>query len=107
MFNQIRRSVGAGGVNNPQDVGIVQHLLNLSHALRGVPTERLQVNGIAGPETLAAISEFQSKFCTAVDGRIDPHRETIMQLNRKAGPSLSLNTGEEYLQVNLNRTRIT
>lgn len=85
MTNRISQSVGEGGINNRQDVGIVQHLLNRVGKRTG---ERpLDVDGVVGPKTLAAIRAFQARYCAQVkviDGRIDPGSETIAMLNRLA-----------------------
>ena len=90
-------SVGVNSVNRPQDVGIVQHLLNLSSSKRGVPKQPLIVDGIVGPKTLAAIREFQTKFCKLVDGKLFPGGETIKRLNEVGGPIRPLNDGVAFL----------
>ena len=94
MTNRIRASVGQGGVNDPQDVGIVQHLLNVVGQRTG---ERLlDVDGLVGPLTNAAIRKFQSKHCRVADGRVDPGQETIAALNRLA-PQSAVNDGVSFL----------
>lgn len=75
----IRRSVGRGGANAPEDVSAVQKLLN-SYLVP--PTAPLDVNGICGPKTVAAIVQFQR---TRVglrrgDGRVDPHGPTLAKM---------------------------
>jgi peptidoglycan hydrolase-like protein with peptidoglycan-binding domain len=81
-MNNINFSVGEGGANIPQDVAVVQFLLDVVRRRDG--DERLLVDGIAGPKTLAAISQFQKKYCSAVDGRVNPAGETISALNMQA-----------------------
>lgn len=63
----ISQSVGHRGVNRPDDVRLVQALL-LSRGFARVG----DADGICGPNTLAAITEFQSGFMRRPDGRIDP-----------------------------------
>lgn len=71
-------AVGAGGGNQPNDVGLVQILLNV---MRGVQRKSLlQVDGIAGPRTIEAIKEFQSQFGRRADGRVDPSGPTLRLL---------------------------
>jgi peptidoglycan hydrolase-like protein with peptidoglycan-binding domain len=94
MMNHIKFSVGEDAANNPQDVGIVQHLLNVLR--KGDGDELLAVDGIVGPKTLAAIREFQQKNCTVVDGRVDPGHETIRLLNELA-PQVPANDGVSFL----------
>ena len=97
MPETIMSSVGVDGVNRPQDVGIVQHLLNLSGAKRDIPKQPLEVDGIVGPKTLAAIREFQKKFCKVVDGKISPGGETLRALNQVGGPISRANDGIAFL----------
>src|SRR5436309_1623545 len=75
-----------GGKNDPQDVAIVQKLLNYVAQWEGIPEEPLKVDGIVGPKTLRAIVEFQENFCQVVDGRVDPNKTTINMLNAMAEP---------------------
>ena len=75
-------SVGTGGVNAPNDVRNVQILLNCSHLILGNPSTRLNVDGINGPLTEAAIRSFQSGVVMGVvDGRVDPGGAAITRLN--------------------------
>jgi len=93
-MNNIRFSVGEGGRNDRQDVGTVQFLLNVVRKRAGaVP---LAVDGIVGPKTLAAISEFQQSNSLVVDGRVDPGNATIRMLNAMA-PQHPANNGIAYL----------
>jgi peptidoglycan hydrolase-like protein with peptidoglycan-binding domain len=93
-MNTIKFSVGRGGLNNHQDVGVVQTLLNAVRLRTG--GELLAVDGIVGPKTIAAIEAFQQENCSVVDGRVDPGHETVMRLNY-AVPQLRVNDGFAYL----------
>jgi peptidoglycan hydrolase-like protein with peptidoglycan-binding domain len=97
MAEAIQSSVGVSGANRAQDVGIVQHLLNVTRTKVGIPKERLEVDGLFGPLTLAAIREFQTKFCKLVDGKLVPNGETITKLNQVGGPISRLNNGVAFL----------
>jgi peptidoglycan hydrolase-like protein with peptidoglycan-binding domain len=94
MMNHIKFSVGEGGANDRQDVGIVQHLLNVVRKRDG--DEPLAVDGIVGPKTLAAIRDFQEKNCAVIDGRVDPGQETLRLLNELA-PQVPANDGVSFL----------
>jgi peptidoglycan hydrolase-like protein with peptidoglycan-binding domain len=97
MYEQIKSSVGSGGVNDLMDVSVVQYLLNRASARVGTPLELIEVDGIMGPETLAAIHEFQKRYSPKrVDGRIDPGGETLNKLRVTANSDF-LNDGESYL----------
>ena len=97
MVEALQSSVGVNGVNRAQDVGVVQHLLNVTRTKVGVPKDRLEVDGLFGPKTLAGIREFQTKFCKLVDGKLLPGGETITKLNQVAGPMSRLNNGVAFL----------
>jgi penicillin-insensitive murein endopeptidase len=71
---RINASVGAGGVNAPADVRVVQDLLN-----RGARAG-LAVDGVCGTLTRDAIVSFQSGFLSSPDGRIDPDGVTLRRL---------------------------
>jgi peptidoglycan hydrolase-like protein with peptidoglycan-binding domain len=97
MSERIKSSVGSGGVNELMDVSVVQYLLNRASARVGTPLELIEVDGIMGPETLAAIREFQQRyFPKRVDGRLDPSGETLSLL-RVTANSAFLNDGQSYL----------
>lgn len=64
----------------PRDVEIVQQLLNAVPAFDGGPTVLLEVDGICGSKTSAAISRFQSKSFGWSDGAVDPKGKTITRL---------------------------
>lgn len=105
MNETISASVGVGGSNREQDVSIVQMLLNFVRRDRGVPRDQLDVDGVLGPKTLAAIKEFQKRFCRVVDGRVEPNHETLTQLNSMAGHFQALNDGSSYLTPRLKPIR--
>jgi peptidoglycan hydrolase-like protein with peptidoglycan-binding domain len=56
----------------------VQILLNVFRGLQEKPL--LSVDGVAGPLTIGAIREFQEKFTSAADGRVDPNGPTLRLL---------------------------
>jgi peptidoglycan hydrolase-like protein with peptidoglycan-binding domain len=77
MSTIIFKSVGHDGVNDAEDVRVVQRLLN---GYFGVQAGLLKVDGIAGPKTIAAINDFQGCVTGTVDGRIDPNGPAIKKL---------------------------
>ena len=84
---QIQQSVGAGGVNRPDDVKSVQTLLNQRAGALGIAA--LAVNGQADAATLTAIRRFQVqvvKLATA-DGLIDAGGHTWRTLSGQANLS--------------------
>jgi len=93
-MNGIRSSVGEGGRNVRQDVGVVQYLLNVVRRRSGA--EPLAIDGIVGPKTLAAIREFQQSNSLVVDGRVDPGQATIRLLSAMT-PQRHTNNGVAYL----------
>jgi peptidoglycan hydrolase-like protein with peptidoglycan-binding domain len=99
--DSIIHSVGEGGANQKKDVAIVQLLLNRVRSRMIVPSDRLVVDGIVGPRTINAIREFQQQFTSVVDGRVDPHAETITKLNQLAPPLPPLNDGVAFLEPNV------
>ena len=80
----ISGSVGQGGRNTPNDVRIVQNLLN--QALRNSSGfQTLAVDGIVGPKTIAAIKMYQTRTFGWNDGRVDPNGRTITSLSQSPG----------------------
>ncbi len=71
---ELAASVGRGGENRPDDVKLVQRLLTDRGLLPG------RVDGIAGERTIAAITQFQSRFLRKPDGRVDPNGRTWREL---------------------------
>jgi hypothetical protein len=71
------------GTNRDADVRKVQKLLNTFPASEGDPAPKLEVDGIAGPKTNAAIVQFQKvhfPWWTVFDGRAEPGKATIVEL---------------------------
>jgi peptidoglycan hydrolase-like protein with peptidoglycan-binding domain len=83
MAKSITASVGRGGMNRPSDVKTIQDLLNRVGGPNGGPISTLQVDGLCGPMTIAAIQRFQLKhFGTrGADSRVDPLGQTLRKLN--------------------------
>jgi len=77
----ISGSVGAGGVNIPQDVALVQSLLNVVNALSLQGASPLETDGSVGPLTIAAITRFQQVTLGFSDGLVDPTGPTLARLN--------------------------
>lgn len=73
-------SVGQGGDNRPDDVRLIQNLLNVVPASEGGPATKLAVDGLVGPKTVAAISRYQSNHLGFSDGRVDARNKTIRHL---------------------------
>ncbi|MBO9205459.1 MULTISPECIES: S8 family serine peptidase [Niastella] len=79
----IKGAVGKGGQNNPDDVLLVQTLLNgagIPIAVTGLTT------GNEGDPTVLAIFHYQKRKKLSYDGRIDPNGKTIRSLAQQAGP---------------------
>jgi hypothetical protein len=84
MAQNITASVGrAGGANFPNDVKVVQQLLNNVPENAGGPHVKLQVDGVCGPMTKDAIQKFQVRQFGwgGADGRVDPNGRTLAKLN--------------------------
>lgn len=76
-MDQIRKSVGRGGLNRQDDVVAVQRLLN-----RAIGEIALSEDGRIGPATVAAIDYFQGHFLgLRPDGRVDPNGPTLIKLS--------------------------
>lgn len=78
----ISGSVGRGGLNRRQDVIIIQTLINHNiHLL--APLHPLQIDGVIGPRTIAAIEKFQRQVLhmQRPDGRVDPLGQTLRKLD--------------------------
>lgn len=74
-MKDIRQTVGYNSINNYQDVLTVQTLLVQQGA------KDLRVDGLYGPKTLKAITEFQGKFLRTPDGVVSPGKKTLAYLN--------------------------
>ncbi len=75
MPEHIFSSVGTAGQNHRSDVEIVQRLLTRNGLNPG------RVDGLCGPNTIRAIIDFQSRFLSRPDGRVDPNGKTLRYLN--------------------------
>jgi hypothetical protein len=82
MAQTIQGSVGQGGRNRPEDVTLIQTMLNLVLPTQGGASPKLVVDGIVGPKTIGAITRFQKQHFGAggADGRIDPGKQTFNKL---------------------------
>lgn len=76
----IANRVGRGGRNLPDDVRKVQTLLN-EH--RPIPLRPLEVDGVCGPVTIAAIEEFQRRVMkmSRPTGTVEPQGPTMHALS--------------------------
>jgi peptidoglycan hydrolase-like protein with peptidoglycan-binding domain len=81
---EIEKSVGSGGKNLVCDVFCVQMLLNVWRCCKRQP--EIAEDGIAGPETVAAITAFQKSETGWVDGRVDPGGRAWRALEEHARP---------------------
>ena len=77
-------SVGKGGGNISADVCTIQLALNISREQDHLSP--ISVDGIAGPQTFAAILDFQRRHTRLSDGRIDPHGPTFKELEKIVSP---------------------
>ena len=83
MPKTIRSTVGRAGLRSAvEDVVIVQYLLNCVPKEQGGPLKELRLDGIAGAETLAAITRFQEAAHALVDGCVVPNGLTLTLLQR-------------------------
>ena len=71
--------------NNRQDVIAVQKLLNVSQQKKSIPRTRLVEDGVVGPKTCNAITEFQQGTFGWKDGVVEPRGQTLQKLNEIAG----------------------
>jgi hypothetical protein len=74
----IKASVGAKGSNSPEDVRTVQILLNRWRSENSLPL--LAMDGLVGPKTIDAITQFQKSRTGIVDGRVDPTGPALASL---------------------------
>lgn len=80
MLKRISGPVGKGGKNRPEDVMIVQYLLNCVPAKEGGPKKELILDGLCGPLTNEAIVGFQRKAMNTCDGKVSPGGPTFASL---------------------------
>jgi len=82
MAKKISSSVGKGGKNKPEDVVIIQELLNVNANKIGLHRP-LRVDGIAGKNTIAAIEAFQKRVgIHPLDGQVDANGRVLVALSR-------------------------
>ena len=83
MVQQLVASVGVNGTNRPEDVKIIQALLNCVPPAQGGAAPLLKVDGLAWSKTTGAIKTFQSQYLHFKwpDGRIDPGGKTFQALS--------------------------
>ncbi len=74
MASHISQSVGASGRNRREDVSTVQTLLTRQGMSLG------RIDGLCGPRTVRAIMDFQARFLSRPDGRVDPNGTTWRHL---------------------------
>jgi len=75
MAENISAPVGTSGQNRRSDVEIIQRLLMRNGVNPG------RIDGICGQNTIRAIIDFQSRFLSRPDGRVDPNGKTLRYLN--------------------------
>lgn len=95
-LDELSGSVGEGGANRPDDVTAVQSRLNAVAASDGGPVVPLDVDGLCGPLTKAAVKRFQVRYPGQLlaDGRIDPGKNTWKKL-------VALSEGVDSVRVGL------
>ncbi|QDS93740.1 hypothetical protein FF011L_25130 [Roseimaritima multifibrata] len=81
--DEIAKSVGRGGDNQPSDVLTVQLALNQLPRDGAITSELLETDGLAGPITVAAIENFQRQTlgADAVTGLIEADGAVMERLN--------------------------
>lgn len=91
----LRQAVGAPPATNASaDVRIVQTLLRTVRPPLFAP---LAVTGRADANTLNAIREYQRRFMSRPDGRIDPNGRTLMRLNWEPTARQDVQTAQQWL----------
>lgn len=89
MSVTISGSVGVGGKNNPDDVLVIQQLLNAVPEHQGGPPSPIAEDGLVGPQTVGAIRRFQLKNFGFGDGRVDLNGQTLPKLGGMAAPGMA------------------
>lgn len=95
----ISASVGRGGVNKPNDVIVIQILLNRIPVDQGGPAPRLIADGRIGPKTQAAIDRFQQHHKLGSDGRIDPGGKMLAAIQRAVASAIASSSAPEVLAL--------
>lgn len=82
---RISNSVGRGARNLPNDVSLVQQLINVHLP---IPLRPINVDGNCGQLTIGAIEEIQRRdlHMNPPDGKVDPHGATLRFLTNGAQP---------------------
>lgn len=70
--------VGEQANNQPQDVKVVQYLLNKKNQIQS--SQPLIVDGVFGPNTQQSITQYQNNFMNQPDGVVSPYGMTIKRL---------------------------
>ena len=94
-MSTITGSVGRGGANRPDDVRLIQDMLNQNAAATG---QTVDTDGRIGPKTIAAIEAFQRAVVGMAnpDGRIDPGGKSFQALSQ-GGSAAAPATGDGTL----------
>jgi len=101
IYEMISKSVGLAGINEAQDVKVVQHLLNraryrlLSAEFPLGDFPLLAEDGIPGIRTIEALRNFQKSVMGSShpDGRVDPGKRTFQVLELTAAGSIPKHPG--------------
>lgn len=80
---------GRAAPNLPEDVRKVQTLLRLAHQVAGSPRHLISADGVAGPETIEAVAEFQQSRWVSADGVVEPDGATWKVLTQIASNPVS------------------
>lgn len=84
--NSLSGSVGLGGVNRPEDVALIQQLLNeISDADGGAMNSPLGVDGAYGSMTLNAIRRFQTRQEFVAGGLVKQNSSCLHMMLNKSG----------------------
>jgi hypothetical protein len=84
LLIKIGASVGNGCVNAKRDVFRVQLLINIWRNTEKKP--EIKEDGICGPKTIEAITDFQRAKTKMADGRVDCDGPALAALNAHAEP---------------------
>jgi hypothetical protein len=99
--SRISRSVGAPPAPNlPSDVRAVQSLLR---SVQPPLLVSVSITGTMDSNTLGAITEYQRRFMTRPDGRIDPNGVTLMRMNWEPVVDQDFGTAKQWLNVVVGR----
>jgi Putative peptidoglycan binding domain len=97
VTSPMRGSTGFGGANDVNDVGYVQALLNDWRDRNNLPL--IGVDGASGPQTVAAIRDFQAASTGVVDGRFDPDGAGITALEQDHLGAMAVNAAPAALAL--------